>query len=346
MNNIYRINLLEKETTLPRDELHALISTYTEQDRHYAALRAAYVAVLNFGKKIFYRGLIELTNYCKNDCYYCGIRRSNKNAKRYRLSFYDIDITCEYGYEAGLRSFVLQGGEDEYYNDDRLSDIVSRIKDRYPDCAITLSMGERSKESYQRLYDAGADRYLLRHETATEEHYLKLHPADMTLSSRKLCLDNLKEIGFQTGCGFMIGSPFQTVAYIVEDLYYMKSFAPHMIGIGPFIPHRDTNFCGYPSGSVNVTLFILSLIRLMQPRVLLPSTTALGTAAEDGRERGILAGANVVMPNISPSSARENYILYDNKIGTSDDYSESIALITSKIEAIGYKVSQERGDYS
>ncbi|MCE5200974.1 MAG: [FeFe] hydrogenase H-cluster radical SAM maturase HydE [Synergistaceae bacterium] len=345
MDNRKRIDLIDRDKILPRDELVALLATFNDEDRAYAAEKARALSIAHFGKKIYFRGLVEISNYCRNDCYYCGIRRSNKNAVRYRLTKEEILSCCELGYGAGFRTFVLQGGEDEYFSDDRLIDIISGIKNKYPDCALTLSLGEKDRESYQKLFDAGADRYLLRHETACDAHYSKLHPAELSIAHRKQCLYDLKEIGFQTGCGMMVGSPFQTVENLAEDLIFIKELDPQMVGLGPFIPHKDTPFKDHPAGKAEDSLFLLSLVRLMLPRVLLPSTTALGTVREDGREQGILAGANVIMPNLSPLETRKNYLLYDNKIGTADDASESVALITDKINKIGYEAVVDRGDY-
>ena len=345
MENRERITLLKSETVLPRDELIQLIASYDESDREYAATLAREVSLKVFGNKIYFRGLIELTNYCRNDCYYCGIRRGNSNVQRYRLTEDEVIFCCDYGYKIGFRTFVLQGGEDEYFTDERVVSLVSRMKEKYPDCALTLSLGEKSRKSYQMFYDAGANRYLLRHETATESHYAKMHPAELSLANRMRCLRDLREIGYQTGCGFMVGSPFQTVDNIADDILYIKEFDPQMVGIGPFIPHKDTPFRDYPAGSAEQTLFLLSLIRLMLPKVLLPATTALGTVQGDGREQGVLAGANVVMPNISPSDVRKYYLLYDNKIGTKDDASESVARMTAGIKNIGYDVVVDRGDY-
>ena len=345
MENRERITLLKSETVLPRDELIQLIASYDESDREYAATLAREVSLKVFGNKIYFRGLIELTNYCRNDCYYCGIRRGNSNVQRYRLTEDEVIFCCDYGYKIGFRTFVLQGGEDEYFTDERVVSLVSRMKEKYPDCALTLSLGEKSRKSYQMFYDAGANRYLLRHETATESHYAKMHPAELSLANRMRCLRDLREIGYQTGCGFMVGSPFQTVDNIADDILYIKEFDPQMVGIGPFIPHKDTPFRDFPAGSAEQTLFLLSLIRLMLPKVLLPATTALGTVQGDGREQGVLAGANVVLPNISPSDVRKYYLLYDNKIGTKDDASESVERMTQSIKNIGYDVVVDRGDY-
>lgn len=297
-----------------------------------------------YGDKVYTRGLIEFTNYCKNDCYYCGIRRGNANAKRYRLTKEEILGCCENGYGLGFRTFVLQGGEDSYFTDERLEDIVRSIKARYLDCAVTLSVGERSFASYARLREAGADRYLLRHETASEEHYGKLHPPQMRLAERKACLYHLKELGYQVGAGFMVGSPGQTEQDIAEDLLFLKELKPQMVGIGPFIPHHDTPFAGEKAGSVELTLFLLSVIRIMLPKVLLPATTALGTLDPKGREKGLEAGANVVMPNLSPVEDRKKYELYDHKICTGEEAAECRACLARRVEAAGYRIVEERGD--
>lgn len=338
------IQKLEKNQSLTRDEYRLLLTNMTSEDQEYLAERAREVRHKIYGHDVYTRGLIEFTNYCKNDCYYCGIRRSNANACRYRLTKEDILLCCEQGYELGFRTFVLQGGEDAYYTDDRLVDIISEVHRKYPDCAITLSLGERSLESYQRLYNAGANRYLLRHETANEVHYAKLHPKELSLANRKQCLINLKNIGYQVGCGFMVGSPYQTVDNLVDDLEYISQLQPHMIGIGPFIPHKDTPFASQTAGTLDMTLRLLSILRLMMPHVLLPATTALGTIHPTGREMGIMAGANVVMPNLSPTSVRKKYMLYDNKICTGDEAAECRVCLQKRMERIGYQLVVSRGD--
>lgn len=299
----------------------------------------------HFGKEVYIRGLIEFTNFCKNDCYYCGIRCKNGNASRYRLSKEEIMSCCENGYELGFRTFVLQGGEDPYFTDEIMTDIISTIRQNYPDCAITLSMGERTKEQYQRYYDAGANRYLLRHETANAEHYGKLHPAELSLENRKQCLFDLKEIGFQVGTGFMVGSPYQTNQTIAQDLAFIQQLRPQMVGIGPFIPHKDTKFAKFPAGTKEDTLFFISIIRLMLPNALIPATTALGTIEAQGREEGLLAGANVLMPNLSPVSVRKKYDLYDNKICTGEEAAECSACLRNRVQSVGYDIVESRGDY-
>lgn len=298
-----------------------------------------------YGRKVYLRGLIEFTNYCRNNCYYCGIRGENTKVQRYRLTKDEILSCCEEGYGLGFRTFVLQGGEDPYYTDERMEEIVRAVKAAYPDCALTLSIGEKSYESYRRLRLAGADRYLLRHETANEEHYRRLHPQSMSLAARKRCLYDLKLLGYQVGAGFMVGSPGQTRKTLAEDLEFLKELNPEMVGIGPFIPHHDTVFADEPAGSVELTLFLLSVIRILLPKVLLPATTALGTLDENGREKGLLAGANVVMPNLSPKGRRKQYELYDNKICTGEEAAEGIAFLSRRIEEIGWTAVSARGDY-
>lgn len=298
----------------------------------------------HYGNKVYTRGLIEFTNYCKNGCYYCGINRENREAKRYRLSREEILSCCENGYELGFRTFVLQGGEDPYFTDDRMVELIGEIKEKYSDCALTLSIGEKSYESYRAFREAGADRYLLRHETASEELYRKLHPEEMKLSSRKECLYQLKELGYQVGAGFMVGSPGQAIEHLAEDLLFLKELKPQMVGIGPFIPHHDTRFAGEKAGSVEMTLFLLSIIRILLPKVLLPATTALGTLDPRGREKGLCAGANVVMPNLSPVKNRKLYDLYDNKICTGEEAAECRGCLSRRVESVGYQLVCERGD--
>ena len=330
---------------LTYSELKTLISERTPEDAKLLMQEAAAVRDSVYGKKVFMRGLIEFTSYCKNDCLYCGLRRSNCNAERYRLSQDEILACAENGYELGFRTFVLQGGEDTHFNDERMCLLISELKRRFPDCAITLSLGERSFDSYKRLYDAGADRYLLRHETADPLHYSKLHPEEQILETRLQALSDLKKIGYQTGCGFMVGSPYQTVDSIVKDLRLIKSLSPEMVGIGPFIPHSDTPFRDEKAGSAELTLFLLSIVRLLLPEVLLPATTALGTIAENGRELAVKAGANVVMPNLSPTNVRKKYSLYDNKISTGTEAAENVAELRKRMEATGFSLVSERGDH-
>lgn len=299
----------------------------------------------HYGRRVYFRGLIEFSSHCRKDCYYCGIRKSNFNARRYRLSEEEILSCCQNGYNLGFRTFVLQSGEDSYFTDERLCSLVAEIKQRFADCAVTLSVGERRSDSYKRLYDAGADRYLLRHETADVAHYDKLHPPMMSLENRKQCLYSLKEIGYQVGAGFMVESPFQTFDTLAEDLIFLRDLKPHMIGIGPFIPHKYTRFAGLDTPSSGRTVVMLSLIRIMLPKVLLPSTTALGTIDPQGREKGLKAGANVVMPNLSPVAYRSDYSLYDNKICTGEEAAECLHCLTNRIESAGFEPDFSRGDH-
>lgn len=338
------IDKLYKVYALEEAEWLTVLDTHSPEDDAYIFALAQRTAVENFGHRVYMRGLIEFTNFCKNNCYYCGIRAGNNNAVRYRLSKEEILKCCENGYGLGFRTFVLQGGEDPYFTDEILCDIVSEIKARYGDCAVTMSVGERSKSGYQALFDAGADRYLLRHETADADHYRILHPENLNLAHRMHCLQTLKDIGFQVGAGFMVGSPGQTDACLVKDLLFLQEFRPHMVGIGPFIPHHDTPLRGEEMGSTDKTLLLLALIRIMLPQVLLPATTALGTAAADGRERGILAGANVVMPNLSPIMAKKNYTLYDNKICTGEESAECVQCLGNRMKSIGYEICVDKGD--
>lgn len=345
MNNEQLIDKLNREKSLQKGEWISLISSCSADDFEYAKNLAQKIAVENFGKTIYFRGIIEYTNYCKNDCLYCGIRRSNKGLSRYRLLLDEIMECCADGYRGGFRTFVLQGGEDLYFNDDRMVEIIKAIKQKFPDCAVTLSIGEKEKESYERFFKAGADRYLLRHETADNEHYKKLHPKEMSLEHRLNCLKELKNIGFQTGCGFMVGTPFQTPESLADDMMYITEFQPQMVGIGPFISHKDTPFRDKQSGDAAKTLFLLSLTRILLPNVLLPATTALGTARGDGRQLGVLCGCNVIMPNLSPMSVRKKYMLYDNKAGTSDTAQTGIEKLRAQMDEIGYSVTVGRGDF-
>lgn len=338
------IDKLEVEQKLSREEFVALLSDESEGLPEYLFKKARKTVQKYYGKKIFLRGLIEFTNYCKNDCYYCGIRKSNKNVKRYRLSEEMILDCCKTGYALGFRSFVLQGGEDAFYSDEKMVRIISKIRKEFPDCAIALSIGEKDRDSYLAFYRAGASRYLLRHETAEEGHYQKLHPKTLSLANRKACLYHLKEIGYQTGSGFMAGSPFQTPENLAADLLFLYELQPDMIGIGPFLSHKDTPFRDRKNGTLEQTLLLIGIVRLMFPNALIPATTALGTIHPSGRELGILAGANVVMPNLTPSSLRAQYMLYDNKICTGEEAAEGISGLKSRLNQIGYEAVKDRGD--
>lgn len=336
------VKKLREDKDLEDGELISLLEDGGEDDILFENADA--VRRENYGREVYIRGLIEFTNYCRNNCYYCGIRGGNSGVKRYRLSEEEILSCCDEGYEIGYRTFVLQGGEDLYFTDEKVCRIVSQINEKYPDCAITLSIGERPRESYEAFYEAGARRYLLRHETADECHYERLHPQEMSLKNRKKCLFVLKEIGYQTGAGFMVGSPYQTMENIVEDLRFLQELSPDMIGIGPFISHRETPFKDFENGSLRLTLRLLSILRLMFPYVLLPATTALGTIHPSGRELGLKAGANVVMPNLSPEGVRADYALYDNKICTGEESAQCRDSLEKRVEAAGYKIVTKKGD--
>ncbi len=339
------IDKLEKEHGLTLAEYEFLIENRNEEAAKILAEKAVKKRKEVYGNDVYIRGLIEVSNICKNDCHYCGIRRGNKNCERYRLTKEQILSCCDEGYPLGFRTFVLQGGEDAFFTDDYVCEIINSIKSKYPDCAITLSLGERSFESYEKFRNAGADRYLLRHETADKEHYGKLHPDDLSFDNRMECLKNLKKLGFQTGCGFMVGSPYQTNKTIAKDLKFIEEFKPEMCGIGPFIPHKDTIFKDYPAGSVALTCYLLSIIRLISPDILLPATTALGSIDPIGREKGILAGANVVMPNLSPEDAKKKYTLYNNKLSSGAEAAANKRMLEEKMKAIGYKIVTNIGNH-
>ncbi|MBR2684175.1 MAG: [Atopobiaceae bacterium] len=339
------IDELTERHALSLDGYVKLIDGRTPEAAELLAERACAAREPYYGKRVFVRGLIEISNICKNDCIYCGIRRSNRNVERYRLDPDTIVACARDGWEYGYRTIVLQGGENTtYYTDDVLSDIVARILEACPDTAVTLSMGERGRESFQRLFDAGATRYLLRHETANKEHYERLHPSEMSFEQRMQCLHDLRDIGYQVGAGMMVGSPYQTTEHLAQDLAFIEDFKPDMCGIGPFIPHHDTPFRDEPAGTLELTLYLLSIIRLIHPRVLLPATTALGTIDPLGRGKGMQAGANVVMPNLSPVAVRKQYELYDNKICTGDESAICRGCLSMRMARIGYELVVDRGD--
>ena len=345
MNELYRlIDRLAQEHSLSSKEYEMLLEGINPKLAEYASGKALDARHAVYGRTVYVRGLIEISNICKNDCLYCGIRHSNHSCSRYRLSEEEILSCCAEGYELGFRTFVMQGGEDPFFNDELLCGLICKIKKAHPDCAVTLSLGERSSESYRALFDAGADRYLLRHETADPDLYRKLHPEAMSFENRMKCLETLKEIGYQTGCGFMVGAPYQTNRSLAADLKFVEQFRPAMCGIGPFIPHAATPFADFPSGTLQTTLFLLSLLRLIDPGLLLPATTALGTIDPTGREKGILAGANVVMPNLSPVSVRKKYELYNNKICTGEESAQCKSCLNRRMESIGYHIVTDRGD--
>lgn len=335
---------LIKEHALDVSGYETLINERTPETTEILKNEAVSIRRSIYGNDVYVRGLIEISNICRNDCLYCGIRRSNKNVRRYRLTREQILACAEEGWRLGFRTFVLQGGEDAFFTDSFLTDLIKEMKARWPECAVTLSLGERSPESFRILREAGADRYLLRHETADREHYGKLHPPEMSFENRMNCLSELRSAGYQVGCGMMVGSPFQTTEHLAKDLKFIETFKPDMCGIGPFIPHHDTPFAQYPTGTLELTCFLLSVIRIIHPQVLLPATTALGTIHPSGREMGILSGANVVMPNLSPPSVRKQYELYDNKICTGEESAECRSCLEKRIESIGYRIVSSRGD--
>lgn len=338
------IDRLRKESLLKKEEYAFLIEN-REQCRDYLFENSSAVAKSIYSNKVYIRGLIEFTNYCKNNCYYCGIRRENMKVSRYRLTQDEILQCAEEGYKLGFRTFVLQGGEDVYFKDEKICSVVKALKTSFPDCAVTLSIGEKSRKSYEAFKNAGADRYLLRHETADSVHYSKLHPAEMSFENRMRCLEDLKMLGFQTGAGFMVGSPYQTVENLAEELIFLKRLNPEMVGIGPFISHKDTPFCNMQSSSAELTVFMLGLIRLTLPHALIPATTALATVDENGRIAGIKAGANVVMPNLSPENVRGKYTLYNKKAYSGTEAAQGLIELKTQLEKAGYEVVTDRGDY-
>ena len=336
---------LAKTQDLSDEEFLEVITCPDTDLSEILAERARSVREKYYGKDVYLRGLIEYSNICKNNCYYCGFRRGNKNVERYRLTDEQIISCGDLGYDLGFRTIVLQGGEDPCFTVDRMTGLIKALKERHSDIAVTLSIGEMEKEDYKSLFDAGADRFLLRHETADREHYGLLHPVEMSFDHRRKCLKTLKEIGYQVGAGMMIGSPYQKPEHLVKDLRFLQELKPEMVGIGPFIPHHDTDYKDFPAGSVPLTLRLLSVIRLILPDCLLPATTALGTVDPKGREKGLLAGANVIMPNLSPTDVREKYLLYDNKICTGEEAAECIKCMERRVESVGYRVATVRGDH-
>jgi biotin synthase len=326
------------------DELLHYIRTEDpgEMEALFAAARK--VRSAHYGQDVYFRGLSEFSNYCKNGCYYCGIRGDNRRVDRYRLSLEEILHCCRLGDLLGYRTFVFQSGEDPWFTDDRIVELVEVVRGEFPDHAITLSIGERSRESYERFFRAGANRYLLRHETASEDHYRKLHPQSMSLRERKQCLWDLKDLGYQVGAGFMVGTPFQTPENLLEDLRFLQDLEPQMVGIGPFLPQADTPFGNCPQGSFEQSLRMVALTRLLRPRALIPATTALGTISPLGREKGLMAGANVVMPNLSPREVRKLYALYDHKICTGDEAAECRLCMEGRIRDFGFDPNMARGD--
>lgn len=341
----FLIEKLQREHRLTHEEYLRLLEHRTPEMQELLAQKARAVCEKTYGKGIFLRGLVEVSSYCKQNCLYCGLRRENGSAVRYRLTEEEILSVCREGYALGYRTFVLQGGEDPYFTPQRVADLVQNIKEEFPQVAVTLSLGEASKETYALWRNAGADRYLLRHETANGRHFALLHPASQTLKTRMQCIEHLRDLGYQVGVGMMIGSPHQTLEHLAEDLCFLQDFQPHMVGMGPFIPQKDTPFGAESAGSVDLTLYLLSIVRLMLPKVLLPATTALATLDEKGREKGILAGANVCMPNLTPPALREHYAIYDGKLSTRGESAQNVMEIKKQMEAIGFTIVESRGDY-
>ncbi len=341
---------LARERILTRDEFVALLESLSRdglQGETGLALSAKALAVReeNFGRDVYLRGLIEFTSHCKNNCLYCGLRCANPKAERYRLTRDEILERCRIGYGLDFRTFVLQGGEDPFYDDAKMCGVIGAIREKFSDCAITLSVGEKSRETYLKYFEAGADRFLLRHESASPDHYARLHPPDMSLAARKECLYALKEIGFQVGAGFMVGSPFQTLSDLAEDLLFIAALAPQMVGVGPFIPHPETPFGQYAHGSAALTVAILGILRLMLPKSLIPATTALGTIDPQSREAALRFGANVMMPNLSPLNVRKKYDIYQGKIHLDEEAAEGAARLRARLAELGFRTPLSRGDY-
>ena len=331
--------------SLSVEEYESLLNNITSDEKEVLRQEAVKLATSIYGNKIYARGLVEFSNYCKNNCYYCGIRNGNKNCDRYRLTKEQIYDCCDLGYELGFRTFVLQSGEDLFFNDDLMVEIISHIRSKFPDCAITISIGEKEKSTYQKYFNAGANRYLLRHETANKKLYETIHPTEMSFDNRMRCLQDLRDIGFQVGAGYMVECPHQTNYDLALDLKFVEEFKPEMCGIGPFIPHKDTDYKNEKAGTLEKTLLLLSITRIILPRVLLPATTALGTINPLGREMGVEHGANVVMPNLSPTEVRSKYLLYDNKICTGDEAAECKNCMSARMKRIGYELVIDRGDF-
>jgi len=337
------LDKLYKENKLGRDEIVLLLRQLDEEHKEVLFNYARLTKERFYGKKVYMRGLIEFSSICRQNCLYCGLRAQNSKAGRYRLAKDEILECCSEGYRLGYRTFVLQSGEDPWYTVEKMVDIIRSVKEKFPDTALTLSIGERSREEYEAMYAAGADRYLLRHETVSRRLYEQLHPG-MSFDERQNCLKILKEIGYQVGAGFMVGLPGQTEEDLAEDLCFLKELNPHMIGIGPFIPHSETPLKDTKGGTVEDTRVMLAIARLLVPDSLMPATTAMGTLHKQGRELALQAGANVVMPNLSPVAVRAKYALYENKICTGDEAAHCRHCIEGRIQAAGYEADMSRGD--
>ncbi len=337
------IKKLYIKNDLEDEELLYLLDNINEKEKKYLFSLAKKTRDEVYGNRVYLRGLIEFTNYCNKRCVYCGINASNKNVKRYRLTKHEILDSCIKGKKLGFNTFVLQGGEDKFFTDEIICDIVQSIKLKIPDCAVTLSIGEREFESYKAFKKAGVDRYLLRHETTNSDLYTRLHP-NSKLQNRMECLKDLKDLGFQTGAGFMVGLPGYETKDYVKDLRFLKNLQPEMVGIGPFIPHADTEMKHCKSGDLKTVILILAMVRLLLPKVLLPATTALSTIDSEGRKKGLNAGANVIMPNLTPGIYREDYSLYNEKMITGSESVEELELIKKQLEDYGYICDMSKGD--
>ncbi len=343
MKIIKLIDKLYENNNLDYDEIVFILNNIEEAGKDYLIQKAHETRMKTYGNKVFFRGLIEFTNHCIKGCKYCGINSKNSNISRYRLELDDILLCCEMGYNLGYKTFVLQGGEDNYYTDDKVIETIKTIKSRYPNVAITLSIGEKSYKSYEMYFNAGADRYLLRHETANRELFQRIH-TNTSYDNRIDCLWNLKKIGYQVGAGFMVGIPNQTKEDLAMDMIFLKRLEPEMVGIGPFIPHKDTIYKDEIGGTLEDTITMIALTRLFLPYSLLPATTALGTISPMGREKGLKAGANVIMPNLSPINVREKYSLYNGKISSLNEVAEFKDLIEKSIVSSGFTIDMSRGD--
>ena len=343
-NPVEILEKLNNTHSLSIEEYELLLNNISPEFMQLAAKYACDYQKQYYQNKVFIRGLVEFSNYCRNNCLYCGIRRDNKNCERYRLRIEEIIECANEGYDLGFRTVVLQAGEDFAYSDEDMCYIIREIKKSHPDMVITLSIGERDRASYEAYYQAGAGRFLLRHETANPALYARLHPKELSWEHRMNCLKDLKDIGYQVGAGFMVQSPGQTNYDLAMDLKFVEEFKPDMCGIGPFISHKDTPFAKENSGTLEMTLFLISLMRLIYPQMLIPATTALGTIDAKGREKGIQAGANVLMPNLSPVSVRKKYSLYDNKICTGEEAAECINCLKGRVNSIGYEIITDPGN--
>jgi biotin synthase len=295
-----------------------------------------------FKDEVHIRGIIEFSNYCMKNCFYCGLRRDNKTIERYRISEDEIIDTALKAGELGYKTILLQSGEDGGYTIEGLCAIIKRIRSNL-DCAITLSLGEKSFDEYRSLRDAGADRYLLRFETSDRGLFNKLKP-DSSYENRLDCIKNLKKLGFQVGSGFMVGLPGQTYEILADDILLLRELDLDMIGIGPFLSHHNTPLGNSASGTLDLTLRALAIIRILMPDVHIPATTAMGTVEKGGREKALQCGANVIMPNVTPIKYRKYYEIYPNKICIDDAPSDCRACIEGMLKSLGRAAATNKGD--